>query len=110
MTEPTPRTEAGRLLLARLEWSAQRHEVEPSSALDLAQRSILAIEAEAAAQARTEALDVEALAEAWANVMDGRRIGSGLNAARIGRETTTSGDWTAIAREYRAILAAKETP
>ena len=61
MTEPTPRTEAGRLLLARLEWSAQRHEVEPSSALDLAQRSILAIEAEAAAQARTEALDVEAL-------------------------------------------------
>ena len=45
------------------------------------------------------------LAEAWANVMDGRRIGSGLNAARIGRDTTTGDDWHAIAAEYAALAS-----
>jgi hypothetical protein len=40
------------------------------------------------------------LAEAWANVMDGRRIGGGLGAYRIGRHTTTTDDWHAIAAEY----------
>jgi hypothetical protein len=50
-------------------------------------------------------LDVERLAEAWANVMDGRRIGRGLDAARIGRDTTTPEDWWHIATEYARLAA-----
>ena len=50
------------------------------------------------------------VAEAWANVMDGRRIGSGLNAARIGRDTTTGDDWHAIAREYAALASERTEP
>ena len=40
------------------------------------------------------------LAEAWANVMDGRVIDGGDGWARIGRDTTTTDDWHAIAREW----------
>ena len=50
------------------------------------------------------------LAEAWANVMDGRRIGEGLNAARIGRETTTPDDWHAIAAEYHRLARSASEP
>lgn len=51
-----------------------------------------------------EGVDWMRVAEAWANVMDGRRIGSGLHAARIGRATTTLDDWHAIATEYVRLL------
>ncbi len=51
------------------------------------------------------ALDAERLGRAWGNVMDGRRIGEGLHAARIGRDTTTADDWQAIAREYAALAS-----
>lgn len=50
-----------------------------------------------------EPFDALRLAAAWGNVMDGRRIGSGLQAARIGRETTTPEDWRAIVHEYNAL-------
>ena len=50
-----------------------------------------------------EPIDLERLAEAWGNVMDGRRIGEGLNAVRIGRDTTTASDWLDIMVEYRAL-------
>lgn len=50
-------------------------------------------------------IEWERLAEAWANVMDGRRIGSGLNAARISGGTTNSDDWHAIAAEYDRLVA-----
>ncbi len=44
------------------------------------------------------------LAEAWANVMDGRRIGpGGLGDVRIGRNTTKPDDWVAIVAEYRRL-------
>ena len=41
-------------------------------------------------------IDVERLAEAWGNVMDGRR----LHGVRISSDTTTPDDWSAIAAEY----------
>jgi len=43
--------------------------------------------------------DVESLARAWGNVMDGRRLGG----QRIDATTTTPADWQAIAREYAAL-------
>lgn len=49
-------------------------------------------------------LDVERLAEAGGNVLDGRRIGS----VRLYRNTITPDDWTAIAAEY-ARLGTGET-
>jgi hypothetical protein len=52
-----------------------------------------------------ETLDVERLAEAGGNVLDGRRIGS----VRLYRNTITPDDWQAIAAEY-ARLAFDSTP
>jgi hypothetical protein len=46
-------------------------------------------------------LDVERLAEAWANVMDGRHIPG--HETRIRRDTTTMDDWHAIVAEYAAL-------
>lgn len=87
-----PRTAAGRALL-----NAWKRDPKELWTVEQTADAIIAIEAEAAA------LDVERLADAWANVMDGRRIGDGLNAARVGRDTTTANDWRAIAREYAAL-------
>jgi hypothetical protein len=57
--------------------------------------------AEAASPPLPEGLDVERLAEAGANVLDGRRIGS----VRLYRNTITSDDWQAIAAEYVRLTA-----
>ena len=58
-----------------------------------------------AARADTAALDVERLAKAWGNVMDGRRVWAGMASARMSADTTTPDDWDAIAREYAAMEA-----
>jgi hypothetical protein len=57
------------------------------------------------ASAEQPGLDVDVLAEAGANVLDGRRIGS----VRLYRNTITPDDWQAIAAEY-ARLAASPSP
>jgi hypothetical protein len=49
-------------------------------------------------------IDVRVLAYAWANVMDGRRIGT----ARIGRDTTTPDDWQDILAEYARLVPAAD--
>jgi hypothetical protein len=58
-----------------------------------------AIEREAAAPA----VDVERLAEAAGNVLDGRRIGS----VRLYRNTITPDDWSAITDEYDRLGGVK---
>lgn len=55
------------------------------------------------ASAEQPGLDVDVLAEAGANVLDGRRIGS----VRLYRNTITPDDWQAIAAEYTALLSQK---
>src|SRR5690349_21700402 len=52
-----------------------------------------------------EFANVERLARAWANVMDGRRIGTGPDAPRIDGDTVTSDDWRAIVEEYATLAA-----
>ncbi len=60
-----------------------------------------------ASQPTPAPLDVERLARAWGEVMDGRRVGNkGLYAARINADTTTADDWDAIACAY----AQQDTP
>lgn len=49
---------------------------------------------------------VERLARAWGEVMDGRRIGEGLHAARINADTTTGADWAAILAALRGDTSA----
>ena len=85
MTKPTPRTEAGRGEQRISDFDAGWMAGEAYG------------RSEAAAQARTEALDVEALAGALGRVND------------MATHAFLS-DAEAIAREYQRILAAKETP
>ena len=87
MTEPTPRTEAGRRLIGYL----------TPDALALVAKA----EAEAAAQARTEALDMRLRREAQAIVDTVYALGPFLDG---------TGDELDIEALEAAILAAKETP
>ena len=58
------------------------------------------------APSRSEPIDLERLAEAWGNVMDGRRLGS----ERIGFSTTTYDDWKAIVAEYDRLAPSRSEP
>ena len=91
MTDKTPATEAGLLDLAA------NRQMPDNARPDVSLGEIR----KALAQARTEALDVEALAEAIevvAGYNTQRRIRPGSRTAGL------------IAAEYQRILAAKETP
>jgi hypothetical protein len=54
-------------------------------------------------EAAAPAVDVERLAEAAGNVLDGRRIGS----VRLYRNTITPDDWSAITDEYDRLGGVK---
>jgi hypothetical protein len=79
----------------------------PDSRADAAREALLefarVIDATIGLSAPEPGIDVERLAEAWGNVMDGRRVGTGLSAYRIGRDFTSSDDWRSILAEYARL-------